>query len=138
MKIKKEIHISRERFHIYACCDDSGVSVLDEIATSVDRSKEKQLRKLAATMEKAALVSPEKLPTNICHQIDEKIWQFSADSLRVLWFYDKGHLIICAHAFVKKGRKTPKKEKDKASGTMGRYFNDKKRGQLVQIGEDDE
>jgi phage-related protein len=39
----------------------------------------------------------------------------------VLWFYDEGRLVICSHGFVKRTRKTPAAELERARATCVAY-----------------
>ena len=38
---------------------------------------------------------------DIRHQIQGDIYEFIKRRLRVLWFYDKGRVIVCIHGFIK-------------------------------------
>jgi phage-related protein len=60
--------------------------------------------------------------TDICHQIQDEIYEFIQGRLRILWFYDRGRLIICSHGFVKKSQKTPRNEISRAIAEKDRYF----------------
>ena len=51
-----------------------------------------------------------------------KIWQITAKRIRVLFFYDKGHIVICTHGFIKKSGATPKAEKHSAISACKDYF----------------
>ncbi len=44
---------------------------------------------------------------------------------RVFCFFDKGNLVILLNGFVKKTRKTPKREIQKAVRLMNEYYNEK-------------
>lgn len=48
--------------------------------------------------------------------------------IRIVFFYDAGHLIICTQGFPKKSRKTPKKELDVARKRKAEYERFKKSG----------
>lgn len=131
MIVRKVIIDTQERFHIYSCCNTEGESEIDILFDSLDKSAEKQADKLVATIEKAARLGPWKLPSDRSHKIRGDIWQFRADSLRVLYFYDEGNLVICTHAFVKKAQNTPSREIDRADKARNCYFEDKKKKQLI-------
>jgi phage-related protein len=73
---------------------------------------------------------------DICHQIQGDIYEFIKRRLRVLWFYDKGRIIICTHGFVKDTQKTPRIEIAKAVRIKEQYFAAKSRNDL-EIEEDD-
>jgi len=45
--------------------------------------------------------------------------------VRIMAFWDKDHLIICSHGFMKKGQKTPKQDKKRVSNARKNYFEAK-------------
>jgi len=90
---------------------------------------------MLALLGRVAIEGP---PRNIeiSHQIKGKLFEFIQGRLRVLWFFDEGRLIICTGGFVKKGRKTPRREIDHAIRLMDDYFEDKKKAQIQIYGEE--
>jgi phage-related protein len=73
---------------------------------------------------------------NISHQIRGPIFQFEKGRIRVLWFYDEGRVIVCAHWFIKESGKTNRTKKadiDRAEAMHGRYFDDKAEGKITII-----
>ncbi len=65
----------------------------------------------------------------------EKIFEFrepvkKGGTLRVLYFYDKGHVVVCANGILKKSNKTPDELIDAAVTIRKRYFADAKCNQL--------
>jgi phage-related protein len=68
--------------------------------------------------------------TEVSHKIAGEIWEFIAGRLRVLWFYDEGRVVVCSHAFVKRTRKTPRSEIERASAAHWSYRGAKKRRAL--------
>jgi Gp49-like protein DUF891 len=41
-------------------------------------------------------------------QLREGVFEFrTKGGLRLLWFYDEGHLVICVNGYIKEGQKTP-------------------------------
>jgi phage-related protein len=66
-------------------------------------------------------------------KLNEEIWEFrtlySKQQIRLLAFWDttdeKETLVIATHGFIKKTKKTPKKEIKKALRMMKKYFNEK-------------
>ena len=51
-------------------------------------------------------------------------------ALRVLYFFDKGQIIVCSNAFWKKTDKTPSSELKRIDDTMAAYAADAENGQL--------
>lgn len=75
----------------------------------------------------------------LCHYVDkdEKIWEFIKGDIRVLWFYGNGsRIIICSHAFIKKSRKTPEKEVNRAISVKKKYEVAAKKGRVEIIEEE--
>lgn len=48
---------------------------------------------------------------------------------RVFCFFDKGKLVILLNGFIKKTKKTPPKEIDKAKRLMNQYYEDKRKNE---------
>ena len=67
---------------------------------------------------------PRLLPDDISHSVDEKhaIWEFIQGRLRILWFYDKNCIVVCACGFIKKTPRTPSSEKDQAIAIKKKYL----------------
>lgn len=67
---------------------------------------------------------PKSLSKDQCHLVDQnnEIYEFIRGKLRLLWFSDKGGIVICAHGFVKKNNKTPSKEKNRAIDLRNEYM----------------
>jgi hypothetical protein len=87
-------------------------------------------------LERIALEGPPRR-VEVCHQIKGPIFQCGQGRIRVLWFYDEGQMIICSHGFIKTSRKTPRDHIRRAENTYRRYFDDKARG-AINIIEDEE
>jgi phage-related protein len=127
-----------EIFRIFSLCDETGSSEIDKIAAAINKSQIKQIVKLGTTFERAALHGPESLHGDRCHHIEDGIWQFRADDIRVFWFYDEGSVIICTHGYLKKVNKTPRKQIDKAKSIRNDYVQSKKEGKLTIMEEENE
>lgn len=52
----------------------------------------------------------------------EKLWEFKAGAIRIIWFYEQNKIIICTHSFLKKGRKTPASEIETAQNIRSNYY----------------
>ncbi|HAE38446.1 MAG TPA: hypothetical protein DCG57_07390 [Candidatus Riflebacteria bacterium] len=57
----------------------------------------------------------------------EGLWEFKAGAIRIMWFYERNKIIICTHSFLKKGRKTPAPEIERAQNTRSKYYAEQKR-----------
>jgi len=111
--------ICRSRWSLYAVCTARGDCLLEEFLADqqeLGKDKDRMLRRLEAI----AAYGPEYLP-DISHQIEGDVWQTEQGRVRILWFYDKGRVIICAHGFVKRTQKTPEREKAVARQVLADY-----------------
>ncbi len=54
-------------------------------------------------------------PTNITKQLDRNIWELRPGRNRVLYFYYMNNTYVLLHMFMKKTKKTPKSEIEKAN-----------------------
>ncbi len=79
-----------------------------------------------------AFVAEQGPPRNVetSHKIAGEVWELIAGRLRVLWFYDEGRLVVCSHGFVKRTRKTPAGEIERAHAACAAYRAAKKDGTL--------
>ena len=100
--------------------------------SGLESNLKKDGRRMLGLLKRVAQRGPDLNP-DICHQVEEKIFQFSQGRIRVLWFYDQNKIILCTHGFVKKTQKTPQSEKDHAKSMMSRYFEEKRSAALRKI-----
>ncbi len=122
-------------YTVYAVARSGDHCELLEFLGGLGQNLQKDCDRVLALLDRVALEGPPR-NTEISHQIKGKLFQFIQGRLRIFWFYDKGRLIICTSGFVKKRRKTPRDEIDRAIQLMNAYFEDKKRGQ-IQICEEE-
>ena len=111
--------ICRSRWSLYAVCAARGDCPLEEFLADkqeLGKDKDRMLRRL----EVIAAYGPEYLP-DISHRIEGDVWQTEQGRVRILWFYDKGRVIVCAHGFVKRTQKTPEREKAVARQALADY-----------------
>lgn len=113
--------VAKEQWTVYA---------LDEVLDFLDSLEDHLVAQLLPLLERVAedQRGPKSLNKKICHRVDnaEDIWQIRKGRIRVLWFYDEGRVVICAHAFLKKDNKTPKREKLRACSVKAAYFKAKR------------
>jgi hypothetical protein len=69
----------------------------------------------------------------VCHSIcaDPHLWQWTAGSARVVWFYDAGGKVIISHGFVKKKARTPANERERAIDMFARYLHAKRTNAII-------
>ena len=103
-----------------------GTPEIAEFLEQVPPNLQKDKLAILALLDRIAKESkgPRLLPDDISHSIDEKhaIWEFIQGRLRILWFYDKNCIVVCACGFIKKTPKTPSSEKDQAIAIKKKYF----------------
>jgi len=120
--------IARSQWTLYAVCSDRGECPLEIFLadrSQLGNDKDRMLRRLEAM----AAHGPQFLP-DVSHQIEPDIWQTEQGRLRILWFYDRGRVIVCSHGFVKKTRKTPESERSRARQLLWEYRSAKAAGEI--------
>jgi len=92
----------------------------------VDELQELDQKKIFALLKYAGDNGP---PRNLekFRKLENDIWEFKSFRVRLLCFFDKKQLIILTHGFMKKSRKTPPAEIDKAKRLKKEYFLERKR-----------
>lgn len=126
MKLRR---VRRGQWDVLAMCGVRGecplVDFLASLETHLEADGRGMLRLLAYTAEQGPPRSVE-----ASHKIAGDIWELIAGRLRVLWFYDQGRLIVCSHGFLKRTRKTPPGEIERAQAAFDAYHRAKKAGTL--------
>ena len=128
MSLDLHIVCDEGQFTIYAI-GDSLVKFLQEQKLRVP----KETLKLLALLTNTAKQGP---PQNIekCRPLEAGLYEFKANSLRVIWFWDSNRLILCTHGFVKKRQKTPRLEIEQAKKSKALYESAKHSGRLTVKG----
>ena len=99
----------------------------DEVEVFLDSLENKVRLKIIYNIDKARInIDPE-----LFKKLDSDIWEFrtkyNRNQYRLLAFWDKRKtvetLVIATHGFIKKTKKAPKSEIDKARKIMEIYFN---------------
>lgn len=123
--------VTRSRWDVLAICGTRGDCPLLEFLAGLDARLAADGRAMLRLLSFAAEHGP---PHNVevSHKIAGAIWEFIAGRLRVLWFYDEGRLVVCTHGFVKRTRKTPAAEIDRALAAY-RAYQDAKKHRLVTV-----
>lgn len=122
-----------DNYKIYAVEDSPGKCHLLDFLANIPSNQKSSRNQLLIIFKQAAQNGPQKLSQERCHEADgqNKIFEFIANNLRVLWFYDDGKLVICTHVFVKKSPSTPQAEKKRAIALKKLYFENKKQNKLT-------
>ncbi len=93
---------------------------------------------MAALMEQHAQKGRTALNTSQCHYVDqgEQIYQYIKGRLRVFWFEDGDHVVVCTHGIIKKTQKTPRREIKKAINIKHLYQASKRNLETEFVDED--
>lgn len=65
--------------------------------------------------------------------LEDKLFEFKVNQLRVLYFYDGGKIVVCTHGFSKKSQKTPPKEIQRAKDLRAKYLDESRRREIEVI-----
>ena len=109
------------------------VPVLDFLQ-SLDRSQGKAVRKMMSLlMEKVPAQGPPKHNREQCRYLEDGIYEFKVNQVRVLWFYDHedGAAVVCTRGFSKKTNRTPRREIKRAVDLRRQYQRARMHGSLV-------
>jgi phage-related protein len=122
MKLRR---VRRAQWDVLAVCSPRGDCPLLEFLDGLEAQLAADSRAMLRLLSFVAEQGP---PRNVelSHKIAGEIWEFIAGQLRVLWFYNAGRVIICTHGFVKRTRKTPPSEIDRAQAAYREYQAAKK------------
>ena len=121
------------KFSVCALGESQTDCELRSFFSGLESNLKKDGRRMLQLLNRVAQRGTEDLNLDICHKIEEKIYQFRQGKIRVLWFYDENKIIICTNGFVKQKQRTPKNEKDRAKSMMKRYLDEKRSGPLRKI-----
>ena len=105
------------------------VKILDEVFEFFDGIEEKAVEKILINIKKSRQI----IDKELFKKLENDIWEFrtlfNKKKYRVLAFWDKSDkketFVIGTNGFIKKTKKTPKKEIEKAKRIMRLYFEKK-------------
>jgi phage-related protein len=102
------------------------VEFLKEVFEFLDELDEKAREKILFNIDKAKVKSDNTLFKKLTSEIWEFRTLFNKKQYRLFAFWDKTDkkvtIVIATHGIIKKTQKTPKKEIDKATELMKKYF----------------
>ena len=106
------------------------VELLDEVYNFFDSIDNKAVEKILYNIDKAQSSNDKELFTKLSNEIWEFRTLYRKIKYRLLGFWDKTNknntLVIATHGFIKKSKKTPKKEIEKALKIKEEYYNEKR------------
>lgn len=105
------------------------VEFLKEVFDFLDQIEEKARDKILFNIDKARVKGDNKLFKKLTTNIWEFRTLYNKKQYRLFAFWDKTDkkvtIVVCSHGIVKKTQKTPKKEIERATELMNKYFNEK-------------
>jgi Phage derived protein Gp49-like (DUF891) len=106
------------------------------VLTFWNQCKDEDIAQLAKRLDSTAQHGPSWNPEQ-CRQLTPDIWEFKTGrGLRLLWFYDKGQMVICTSGYIKKKQKADPREIKRAEEWKAKYDLAKKLNKL-SISQDD-
>ncbi len=114
---------------IGAIGDDNGCDLLTFLRQQKVRAPG-ELAKLARLLDYTAAAGAPANEQKFRH-LGDGLYEFKADSLRVVCFQEPGRLILCSHGFVKKQQKTPRAQIAKAEAVRARYEAARRAGTVI-------
>lgn len=132
--------LKNDRYKI-CCVADGSTDDLLVFLNGLGANQEKSQAGMLVLLENAACDpnGPRNWPDSLSHQIDaqEGIFEFIKGRIRVLWFYDAGKMVICAHGFLKDSQKTPPERVGRAIDIKKRYLQAKATNTLVLVSDEE-
>ena len=111
-----------QAFKIFALVVDEQCALL-EFLNGLSEAMPDENAKLMRLLDNTAQSGPPRNEQK-CRLLRDGVWEFKTPGgVRVLWFYDRGKLIICTHGFVKKKQKTSPGEIERALRLKQLYEN---------------
>lgn len=113
-------------FPIYAVGSDTECQVklyIDKLA----EDNPAEFNKVIARLDTVSVNGP---PRNLEQNrpLDHKCYELKMSQTRIVYFWEKGRMIICTIAFPKKGQKTPKRILKQVYDIKRRYDNENNQG----------
>ena len=134
--VRKRERQKTYKFNVLAECEDDRQCELLSFLNGLEGDLVSHGLRMLNLLERIALEGPPRRE-EVCHQIRGPIFQCGQGHIRVLWFYDEGQMVICSHGFIKTSRKPPQRQIRRAENAYRRYFDDKTKG-AINIIEDEE
>lgn len=132
----KLLKLDQGQYTIHAICDKRGNADLLEFLEGLGANLQSSGAAMLRLLERCAQHGPPK-NSDLKHNLSDGIYELRKGQLRVLYFTDKGRLIICSHGLIKKTGKVPKKDIDRVKKARNRYLDAQRRDLLEILEEDD-
>ena len=112
--------LNRRNWHLIEKVNAAGNGLVSGFLEGLGANKQREATSMVALMDRVASHGPRQ-GTAKCHKIQGDIWELIYGSLRVLFAHDGHRLIICTSGFIKKSKKTPKQEIERAKRILKEY-----------------
>ena len=100
-------------------------SCLTDFLNTLPANQQKNGRNLLSLIEDiyCGRRDPRSLPDDVCHEVrkNPKIWNLIKGDLRVLFFYDRDKVIVCAKTLIKDSQKLPEHDIGEAEKVYSAY-----------------
>lgn len=113
--------IRRGRWTVLALRNARGDCPLLEFLTEFRGDLTRDGHRALALFERVARHGPPRNP-EVSRSLGEGLWEWRQGQLRILWFFDHRKLVVCTHGFLKKTRKTPPRQLERARRDRERYL----------------
>lgn len=132
----KLIRVIEDVWRIYATCDTDGSCPLMVALQALDeRGNDDSGERILALFQQVAARpdGPRGLGEEKSKLLDaeNRILEFKIGQFRIPYFYESNHIILCTHLFMKKSRRTPRREIDRAIRTK-RAYEEASRNKAIQ------
>lgn len=121
--------VCRARWDVLAVCTERGDCALLDFLEGLEGHLAKEGTRAELLLERVAAQGP-RLGNEISKPLGGEIFELRFGSIRMLWFYDAGQVVVVTHGFVKKGQKTPPVEIRRAEQARKEYFEALRGGRL--------
>lgn len=88
-------------WEVLAVCRERGDCELLEFLEAPGQRYERDADRMLALLERVAMNGPPR-NVDVSHSLQGDVWEFIQGSLRVLWFYGDGRIVVCTHALAKR------------------------------------
>ncbi len=127
------IRLGKSRWDVVALCNERGSCPLLDFLEDLDPSlKSLRNRMLGLLREYVTQHGPPRSKER-CRHLNDHIWEFKIGQLRALWFYHQDRMIVCTHGFMKRTRKTPRREIQRAKRLRKQYLASVRSGNLMVL-----
>jgi phage-related protein len=131
----KALIVCRGAWTVLAMCSDRGDCELLSFLGGLDGDLVKQGDRMLGLLRRRVAEHGPPHNDEVSHKLDGDVWEFIEGRLRVLYFCEGGKVVVCSHALLKKGRKIPRADIERAQRLCDAYREASRSGTLETIGD---